>query len=101
MTIIIKIVVFILGIYLSMRMIAALYGIIDLWYTIKTEYPRVIRGVLVWGIITTCMVMFLGRYRYAFLWGLMAYVFIYLFSYLPTRLVLIREVRSLDSEQEK
>ena len=81
MTIIIKIVLFILGIYLSMRMIAALYGIIDLWYTIKTAYPRVIRGILFWGIITTCMLMFLGQYRYIFLWGLMGYVFICLFRH--------------------
>jgi len=98
MTIIIKIVVFILGIYLSMRMIAAFYGIIDLWYTIKTAYHRVIRSILVWGIITACMIMFLGQYRYAFLWGIAVYIFIYLLSYLPIRLQLIREVRSMDIE---
>ena len=95
---IIKVLVFILGIYISMRMIAALFGIIDLWYTMKTAYPRVIRGILVWGIITTCLAMVLGQYRYAYLWGLMAYVFIYLLSYLPDRFRLIREVRSVDIE---
>ncbi len=96
MTIMIKIVVFILGIYLSMRMIAAFYGIIDLRYTMKTAYPKVIRSILVWGIITTCPAMLLGNYRQAFLWGLVAYVFIYLLSYLPNRLMLIREVKSAD-----
>lgn len=98
MTILIKIVVFILGIYLSMRTIAAFYGIIDFWYTIKTAYPKVIRGILVWGIITICLAMLLDNYRHAFLWGLVTYVFIYLFSYLPNRILLAREVRSVDIE---
>ncbi len=98
MTILIKIVVFLLGIYLSMRMIAALYGIIDLWYRIKRAYPKVIRGILIWGILTTYMIIFLGQYRRAFLWGVAAYVFIFLSSYLPTRLMLMREVRSIDIE---
>ncbi|MBW1799863.1 MAG: hypothetical protein JRJ85_03955 [Deltaproteobacteria bacterium] len=98
MTMIIKVLVFILGIYISMRMIAALFGIIDFRYTMKTAYPRVIGGILFWGIITACLAMVLGQYRPAFLWGLAAYVFIYVLSYLPSRLRLIGEVKSVDIE---
>ena len=97
MTIVIKIVVFIVGIYLSMRVIAAFYGIIDLWYTIKTAYPRVILNILVWSAITTSLVVLLGNYRRAFLWGLLTYVLIYLFSYIMFKLPLIRDVRSVDN----
>ena len=97
MTIIIKIVVFILGMYLSMRTMAALYGVIDYRYTLKTAYPKVIGRILGWGIITILIVMLLGQYRYSFLWGVLAYIVIYLFSYLPSKLMLMREVRSLDN----
>lgn len=98
MTIIIKIAVFILGMYLSMRMIAALYGIIDHWYRIRTAYPKVILGILVWGVITICLAILLGDYLYAFLWGLAAFVLIHLFNYIPGRLKLVREVRSLEND---
>lgn len=98
MTVIFKIIVFILGMYLSMRMIAALYGIIDLWYTIRTAYTRVIRDILIWGIITSCLILLLGQYRNAFLYGIGIYILFHLFSYVPNRLRLIKEVRSVDVE---
>ena len=40
--IIVSCALFLLGAYLSLHAIAALYGIIDLWYTIWSAYPRVI-----------------------------------------------------------
>ena len=97
MTMIIKIVVFILGMYLSMRMIAAFYGIIDHWYRIRASYPKVIRGILVWGIITMCLAMLLGDYLNAFLWGMVVFVLIHLFSHIPVRLMLAWKVRSVEN----
>jgi len=96
MTIIIKIVVFFLGIYLSMRTIAALCGIIDYRYTMKTAYPKVIGRILFWGIITLLAATLLGRYRYPFLWGIPVYIVIGILSYVPNKLILAREVRSVD-----
>ena len=98
MTIIIKIAVFLLGIYLSMRTIAALYGIADYRYTIKTAYPKVIGRILCWGIITLLMATLLGRYRYPFLWGMPAYIAVCILSYLPNKLMLMKEVRSVDMQ---
>jgi branched-subunit amino acid transport protein len=40
---------FLIGVYLSIRIIAALYRIIDLWYTIESAWPRVVRGILGWS----------------------------------------------------
>ena len=100
MIIIFKILVFFVGMYLCMRMIAALYSIIDFRYTIRTAYPRVIRGILIWGIITACIIILLGQYQNPLFWGMVIYIFIYLFSYLPNRLRLIKQVRSVDIEQD-
>ena len=100
MTIVFKIAVFILGFYLSMRTITAFYGMIDLRYTLRTAYPRIIRNILVWSAITGFLALILGGYRHVFLWGLTAYVFIYLLSYFPLRLKAAREVRAVDHRIE-
>jgi len=96
----IKVVVFILGIYLSMRMIAAMYGIIDYWYTIKTAYPVVIKRIVGWSVITLFLIILLGNYRQAFLWGMLSYGFIFLISYFPAKLLLMRDVRLTDINQK-
>lgn len=73
---------FLLGIYLSLRLIAALYRILDLWYTIGTAWPRVVRGVLGWGGATVGIAVLAGdRLRPAFLLGLAAFAAFYLGLY--------------------
>jgi hypothetical protein len=67
---------FVLGVYLSIRVIAALYGIIDLWYTIGTAYPRVLGAVLGWGVIATTLARALPGT--VFLWGFVGYLTFYL-----------------------
>ena len=95
MTIIIKIALFILGLYLSMRMVAALYRIIDLGYIIRTAYPRVLGGILSWGGITLAIAVFLeNTWRNAFLWGLVAFVLFYLMIVALDYLTLGRPGRS-------
>ena len=95
--IVIKIAVFILGMLLSVQLIAALHGCIDLWYTIKTAYPRVIRNILLWGALVFVIAWLLaGRYQPAFLWGLVAYVVFYFGTYLIHKAVFIRNVRLIN-----
>ena len=70
---------FVLGVGLSIRMIAALYAIIDLWYAIGTLYPRVARGILGWGVAIVATAWFLERpFQTAFVSGLLAFMVFYL-----------------------
>ncbi len=74
MTIIIIIALFLLGMFLGAQLIAALYGVIDLWYTIKTAYLSVIKGILGWSVVIAALTLFLGEtYRPALMWGLAAF----------------------------
>lgn len=70
---------FVLGIYFSIRVIAALYGILDLWYTIRTAYPRVLGAILGWGLIAAALAWALPGT--AFLWGFGAYWLFFLSMY--------------------
>lgn len=98
MTIIIKIAVFLLGMCLSVQLIAAFLGIIDLWYTIKTAYPMVIRKIVLWGAIIAALALLLGDfYRPAFLWGLFAFVIFYIGTYFGTKLLIKWNTRLIES----
>lgn len=82
-----SLVAFVLGVYLSIRVIAALYGMIDLWYTIGTAYPRVLGAILRWGGIAVALAwIFPGT---AFLWGFGMFAVFY-FSSFVIRYPLIR-----------
>jgi len=73
---------FSLGVYFSMRVIAALYRTLDLWYTIETAYAKVTRGILGWAGTTLAITMLVSnQYRPAFLWGFAAYLAFYLGLY--------------------
>ena len=68
----------VLGIYLCMRTLAALHRILDLWYTIRTVWPRVVRGVVVWVTTTAAIALVLpARLRVTFLWGFAGYLVFY------------------------
>jgi hypothetical protein len=74
---------FALGIYLSIRMIAALHGPVDVWHMIGKAWPRVLADVIVWATAITVIVCLMdGAYRTALVWGLSIYVLFYL-SLLP------------------
>lgn len=82
MTRLVDVALFLLGMYLSMRAIAASYRVLDLWYTIGTEYPTVFRGLLGWGGTTVAIAVLLGpHHRNAFLYGLLAFLLFYLGLY--------------------
>jgi hypothetical protein len=95
MTLIVKVAVFILGVYLSIRLIAALYGILDLWYTIRTAYPKIIRGILGWGILIVAIGLILNsHYRSPFLWGIVAFLAFHVGFIWLNKLLALRAVRS-------
>lgn len=82
MTTLIAIVLLALGVHLALRTVAALYRAIDLWYTIRTAYPQVLRGILGWGGATVAIAVLLpNQRRPAFLLGLLAFVGLYLSLY--------------------
>ena len=99
MTSIIFIVVFLLGMLLAVQVVASLHGPLDYGYTIKTKFPEVILRILIWGGLSLILAIVLGdQYRGPFLWGLMAYLVFYLFSYPVTKLMLKRNLKLLDKE---
>ena len=63
---------FVAGIPLGIRVVAALYAPIDLWYTIRTAWPVALRRVAGWS-ATTAAVLFLlpaGGLRWALVAGM-------------------------------
>lgn len=69
---------FVLGVYLSIRLLAALHRARDLWYTIRTAWPRVGAGVVGWGGATVAAALLAtGERRGAFLAGLLGYAAFY------------------------
>ena len=99
MTTVLNVILFLFGMCLCVQVIAAFYSIIDLWYCIGTEYTRVIRSILVWCAPTVTVAWLLGdRFRPAFLWGLGAYVVLYLLVYAGFRVFPIRNRRLLEGD---
>ncbi len=94
----VAVLLFALGVHLAIRTIAALYRILDLWYTIGTAYPQVLRGILGWGGATVAIAVLLPQgHRPAFLLGLVSFLGLYLSLYL-IRPALVRR-REAPSEQ--
>ncbi len=78
------------GVFLMIAMISALYGIVDLWYMIGRAWPRVVRGILSWGIATAAVAWLLpSPYWMAFAWGLTAYLVFYV-SLFPLHRIFMR-----------
>lgn len=87
---VVDVALFLCGAYLAMRTIAAAYRALDLWYAIRVEYPRVIRGILGWGGASVAVAALAGSHRSAFSWGLLAFAAFYLSLYALRRLALRR-----------
>jgi hypothetical protein len=96
-TTIIAIAAFFLGGQMALRTVAAFYRIIDLWYTIGTACPQVLRGILGWGGGTVAIAALLPQSpRAAFVLGLLSFVGFYLTLYL-IRPALVRRREALPS----
>jgi hypothetical protein len=89
MSVLADVVLFVLGVYLSIRAIAALYGIIDLWYTIGTAWPRVVGRLIGWGGMIALIAVLLGDQRRVFFSGFVAFLIFYL-SLFPLRHLVLR-----------
>lgn len=99
MTIVINTAVFVLGMYLSVRLVAALYRIIDLWYTIGTAYPKVIRGIIGWVGLSVAIAALLGEhYRQVFVWGFVAFLILYPVSIFLSKLLVGWSAKSVENE---
>ena len=99
MTLIINATLFVLGMYLSVRVVAALYRVIDLWYTIGTAYPKVVRGIVVWVGLSIAIAALLGEhYRQAFFWGFVVFIILYTVGTFSSKLLVGRSTQSFEIE---
>lgn len=75
--------VFIAGLLLGIRLLAALYGPIDLWYTIRTAWPVVLRRIVGWTGLTVVVLLLLGgEWRQVFLAGMATHLLVHVGSWL-------------------
>ena len=86
---------FAIGVYVSIRVLAALYRIADLWYRIGTDWPRVARGIVAWGGAALAVALLAedGR-RAAFLCGLAGYAVLHVVLYVATRAYVLGRLRA-------
>lgn len=81
------------GVFLMIRLLAALHGIADFWYRMDREWPRVMRGIAAWGLaIWLLSWMLQARYLTAFAAGLIAYLIFYL-SLFPLIRIFLHVIR--------
>ena len=92
MTMLIKLIAFLLGFYLGQRLLAALYRTIDLWYAVESHWPRMLLGVLGWA-SAAALIFWLGsdRWRPALAWGMIVFLAFFLFNYVLGRFLLGRK----------
>jgi hypothetical protein len=74
-----------LGVYLSIRVLAALYRIADLWYRIGTDWPRVAGRIAAWGGAALLIALAAGHRRAAFVWGFVSYAVFHALLHVATR----------------
>ncbi len=89
MIIIIKIMLIMLGIYLATELMAAFYAILDLWYTIKSAYPKIILRILAWSGLTITIAILLGnQWRNVFLWSMLIFMILFLINFYSIQLLI-------------
>jgi hypothetical protein len=85
---------FVLGLYMGLRIVAALLRVSDLWYRIGTEWPRVAGGIAAWvGLAVGITLAVDGVLRAAFLCGMAGYVVVHVLVYAGTRIYVMRQYR--------
>ena len=79
MTFLLQLAAFVLGVWMSIRTIAALYLVLDLWYAIGTHWGRVVASIAGWAALVAVSAWLLPPGpRAAFGWGLVAFLGFYL-----------------------
>jgi hypothetical protein len=85
------VIAFVLGVYLAMRVIASWYGVIDLWYTLRTVWPKVSARIVIWGGCALALTLLLtGQVRSAFVTGFVGYLAFYLVTNVFTNEIIYR-----------
>ena len=73
---------FLAGLVVGIRLLAALYGPVDSWYTIRSAWPVVLRRIVVWTGVTAAVLLLGGAWRPAFLVGMAVHVVVHVGSWL-------------------
>ena len=90
---------FVIGVYFSIRVLAALYRAVDLWYRIGRAWPRVLRGIIGWGGAALGVALLAGgERRAAFLGGLAGYAVLHVAVYVATRAAVRARLRARRGE---
>jgi len=99
MTALAKIIIFLLGMSICVQFIAALYGFIDLWGTLRITYINVLRRILIWSLCAAAVYLLLSdSLRPAFLWGMIGYFFLYILIYASYQLLFARNTKILKTK---
>ncbi len=78
MSVLYAVIIFLAGLFLGIRLLAGLYSVIDLWYTISTAWPVVLRRVLGWPGVTLVILLLLGGgWRWLFIAGMATHLLVY------------------------
>jgi hypothetical protein len=94
MTVLAKIIIFLLGMSVCVQIVAALYGFIDLWYTFRTTYIKVLQRIVVWSIVATAVYwLLMDSLRPAFLMGMIGYILLYVGIYASYHLLFSRNTK--------
>ena len=80
---VLTVLVFTAGLVLAIRLLAALYGPIDLWYTIRTVWLAVLARIVGWTGVTAAVFLLLGaRWQRVFLAGMAAHLLMHMCAWL-------------------
>ena len=73
---------FVAGVLLGIRLLAGLYSVIDLWYTIRTAWPVVLRRIVAWTGATVVVLLLLGGgWRWWFVAGMTVSLLVHVGTY--------------------
>ena len=102
MLMIIKILLFLLGMSLMVQVIASFYSILDLWYTRRTAWKIMLKRIIIWAGLTLVIALVLkGEIRQAFLAGLIVYTGIFIAIPLFSKLAAVRISRPIKMEKNQ
>ncbi|MEW5722348.1 MAG: hypothetical protein AB1896_04530 [Thermodesulfobacteriota bacterium] len=91
MTILLNLAVFILALFFSANVIAALFGLLDLSYALGRHWPRVLARIITWGGLAAAVALLLpGAYLASYLIGLAVYLVFFIGSAYVLRLMAMK-----------
>lgn len=69
------------GLLVAIRLLASLYRVVDLWYTIRTEWASVLGRIIVWlGVTGGALLLLDGGRRWAFVAGMVLHGVLHLLA---------------------